>query len=72
MSRRRRPTPHFLRSLSVVLGVVMIWRGIWHILDLIDVHLFDGKGVYTAVGGIVVGLIVLYLPDRDIKELDKL
>lgn len=50
----------------------MIWRGIWHILDLIDVHLFDGKGVYTAVGGIVVGLIVLYLPDRDIKELDKL
>ena len=72
MPRRRRPALHLLRSLSVVVGIVMIWRGIWYLLDLVDVSVFGGKGIYTAIGGVLAGLVILYLPDRDIKELDKL
>jgi len=71
---RKRPVRRLqlVKSLSVVIGVVMIWRGIWHVLDRIDVAVFRGEGLYTALGGILVGLVILYLPDGDVKELDKL
>lgn len=73
MARRtRRGFTRFLKSLSVVLGIVMIWRGIWHVMDWMDIVLFQGDTRWTAVGGIVLGLLILYLPDGDVKELDKL
>lgn len=73
MSRKRAARRlHLAKSLSVVLGVVMIWRGIWHVLDRLDVMVFRGEGLYTALGGIFIGLVILYLPDGDVKELDKL
>jgi len=28
--------------------------------------------VITAVGGIIIGLLILYLPDKDLKEIQKL
>ena len=71
----KRPTL-FRRSLSsnvaVVVGVVLVWRGIWILLDLLDTWLFGGHSVFTALAGIVAGLFILYLPDGDLKELGKL
>ncbi len=71
---RKRPVRrlHLAKSLSVVVGVVMIWRGIWHILDRLDIVVFRGEGLYTALGGILLGVLILYLPDGDVKELDSL
>lgn len=63
---------YFSESLTVVVGLVMIWRGIWYVLDYFDLTLFGGHHLYTAVGGIVAGLLLLYLPDKDLKELRKL
>jgi hypothetical protein len=63
---------YFARNLTVVIGVVLIWRGIWHILDVVDIFYFDNNSLYTAIGGIVIGLAILYLPDKDLKELEKL
>ena len=63
---------YFTSSFAVVLGVVLIWRGIWHLLDIIDRTFFGGSHLLTAIGGIVVGLLVLYLPDKDLSELRKL
>lgn len=63
---------YFARNLTVVIGLVLIWRGIWELLDLVDHFLFQGSHIYTAVGGIIIGLIILYLPDHDLKELEKL
>jgi len=62
----------FLRIFSIVVGLVLIWRGIWYVLDGIDKLLFGGSHVWTAIGGIIIGLIVLYLPDKDLKEIEKL
>lgn len=62
----------FSKNFSIVLGIVLIWRGIWYILDGLDLWLFDGSHTWTAVGGIVLGLLILYLPDKDLKELEKL
>lgn len=51
---------------------MLIWRGIWYVLDAMDVLFFDGSHLWTALGGIVLGLLVLYIPDKDLKEIEKL
>ncbi len=63
---------YFAKNFSVVLGIVLIWRGIWYVLDEIDFVFFDDEHLLTAILGIIVGLLILYLPDKDLKELGKL
>lgn len=60
------------RNISIVLGLVLIWRGIWYVLDGLDIWLFEGGHFWTAIGGIVLGLYILWLPDKDLKEIEKL
>lgn len=63
---------YFAKNLSIVIGLVLIWRGVWYVLDALDIWLFGGHHLWTAVLGIVAGLIVLYVPDKDLKEISKL
>jgi hypothetical protein len=63
---------YFSKNLAVAIGLVIIWRGIWHLLDIVDQTLLHGNTFWTAFGGIILGLIILYLPDQDLKELEKL
>lgn len=63
---------YFLKHLLVVVGLVLIWRGVWNLTDIVDYLFFDGNHVWTSIGGIVVGLAILYLPDNDLKEIAKL
>jgi hypothetical protein len=74
MSRRhpRHRLSYFSSSFGIVLGLVLIWRGIWYVLDVIDLLFFGGSHVFTAIGGIILGLLVLYLPDKNLSELRKL
>lgn len=66
-------TLHYLaKNMVIVIGLVLIWRGIWHILDGVDIYLLDGNKMITAFGGIALGLLMLYLPDKDLKEIQKL
>jgi uncharacterized membrane protein HdeD (DUF308 family) len=58
--------------LSIVVGLVLIWRGIWYVLDGVDQWLFGGSPLWTGIIGIIVGLIILYIPDKDLKEIEKL
>lgn len=62
----------FFRIFSIVIGLVLIWRGVWLVLDSIDKLFFGGSHIITALGGIAAGLVVLYAPDHDLKELEKL
>ena len=63
---------YFVRNLSIIVGLVLIWRGVWYTLDAFDIAFLGGSHIWTALGGIVVGLLVLYLPDHDLKEIQKL
>lgn len=63
---------YFVSSFAVVVGLVLIWRGIWYILDAIDNAFFGGNHTLMAFIAIVVGFLILYLPDKDLKELRKL
>ncbi len=61
-----------LNNFLIAAAVVLIWRGIWHLLDLVDHHLLNGDHLITAIGGIIAGILILYIPDKDLKELGKL
>lgn len=63
---------YFAVNLATIIGIVLIWRGIWYALDELDQLLFGGSPLYTAILGIIVGFIILYIPDRDLKEIGKL
>lgn len=63
---------YLTKNISIVIGLVLIWRGIWYVLDGLDKWLFGGSHTWTALGGIIVGLIILYLPDKDLKEIEKI
>ncbi len=63
---------YFTRNISIVLGLVLMWRGTWYVLDGLDKWLFGDSHTYTAVLGIIAGLLILYVPDHDLKEISKL
>lgn len=55
-----------------MLGLVLMWRGTWYVLDGIDIWIFKGSHVWTALLGIFLGILILYLPDKDLNEINKL
>ncbi len=66
------PLKYLAENLGVALGLVLIWRSMWYALDAIDLYLFDGSRVVTIVCGIILGVLVLYLPHRNLKALERL
>lgn len=72
MKKNRNIIAYFARNLSIVIGLVLIWRGVWYTLDEIDIMFADGSHVISAIGGIILGLIILYMPDKDLDEISKL
>lgn len=63
---------YFAKNIFVVIGLVLIWRGIWYVMDEFDAFFFSGEHIFTALGGIILGLAILYIPDKDLKEIEKL
>jgi hypothetical protein len=63
---------YFTSSFVLVFALVLIWRGVWYVLDGIDKLYFGGSHAFSAAGGIILGFLILYLPDRDLKEIRKL
>ena len=71
-TKKRSRFGYLTKNLMLVTGVVLIWRGIWYVLDELDLLLFGGGHLWTAIGGVVLGLLLLYLPDKDLKALEKM
>ncbi len=61
-----KPTKTFFSMLLIAIAVILIWRGVW---NLLDEYLLPDNFIASNVLGIAIGLLILYLPDRDIKEL---
>jgi hypothetical protein len=72
MSKHKITLEYLARNISAVIGLVLIWRGIWYILDGFDRLIFGDSHIWTSLGGVIVGLIVLYLPDKNLKEIERL
>jgi hypothetical protein len=63
---------YITRNVFIVLGLVLIWRGVWYILDAVDLYFFGKSHIVTTIGGVILGFLILYLPDHDLKEISKL
>lgn len=63
---------YLAKNMVTVFGLVLVWRGVWYLFDGVDNLFFNGNHSWTAIPGIILGLIMLYLPDRDLKEIEKL
>jgi hypothetical protein len=70
--KHHRGLHYFISSFGIVLGIVLIWRGVWYGLEWLDAALFGGAHWISIVGGIILGFLILYLPDKDLSELRKL
>ena len=70
--RKHHRLMYFVSSVGLVTGLVLIWRGVWYVLDALDQMFFGGSHFFTALGGIVLGFLILYLPDHDLSEIRKL
>jgi hypothetical protein len=72
MHRPHKDFKYFVRTLSIIIGLVMVWRGVWYVLDQVDTILFGSYNHWTGLLGICIGVLLLYIPDRDLKEIEKL
>ena len=72
MTRILKLIRYFTKNILIVVALVLIWRGIWYTLDLLDLVLLGENHIISSLGGIIVGLMILYLPDKDLKEIEKL
>ena len=61
-----KPTKTFFSMLLVAISIIFIWRGVW---NLLDAYLLPENFIASNVLGILIGILILYLPDKDIKEL---
>ena len=55
-----------IRILVEVTGVILIWRGIW---ALTDHYLFPNNPDLSAIVSIILGIIILYLENKNLKDL---
>jgi hypothetical protein len=70
---RHHPLRYLVQNLFIVIGLVLVWRGVWYILDGLDLYLWgDPSHMGSALLGIIVGLLVLFIPDHDLKEIQRL
>ncbi len=58
--------------MGVALGLVLIWRGLWYGLDAFDHFAFGGVHWISALAGIVLGILIIYLPHHNLKALERL
>lgn len=61
-----KPRKYFLQELIIVVGIVLVWRGIWLLADR---FFFPSYPIVSEVFGILIGLFLLYLPDGDLSYL---
>lgn len=68
----RRGIRYFTSTFTIVLGVVLVWRGVWYALEWFDKTIMGGAHWITVVASVIIGFLILYLPDKDLSELRKL
>ncbi|MFZ2151124.1 MAG: hypothetical protein WAZ12_05290 [Candidatus Absconditicoccaceae bacterium] len=49
-------------------AVVMIWRGVW---ELLDIYLFPNNRVVSLMIGMIIGIFLLFVDNEKLDELDE-
>ena len=72
MKRHKNVVLYFAQNVYILVGLVLVWRGMWYALDALDKYLLGNSHILTSLGGILLGMMILYLPDHDLNEIQKL
>lgn len=56
---------YFVHNMVIGISVIMIWVGVWGIVD----SLVANYGIRWRIGSIIVGIVLLYLIDGSITQL---
>lgn len=67
--RVREHLHHCAKSISCVTGVVLVWHGIGIFLEYIQEHYIPDHDILMGIAVFALGILVLYVPDRDLDEL---
>lgn len=63
--KQKKGVLYFSRYLIASVGLVLIWRGLWFLLDQLEVALLGGNHVVMAVISIALGMGILYRHGHD-------
>ncbi len=55
-------------AIVIVLGIIMLWRGVW---GLLDQFLFPGSPTLSSLISIGLGVLVLYIDDFSLDNLKR-
>jgi hypothetical protein len=58
-----------LKKILVFIGLVLIWRGVWVLIDKLETALFAGNSLLFGFFNILLGLGLIWLIDRKLKSL---
>jgi hypothetical protein len=54
-----------IKILLLTIAVIMIWKGIWDILDTY----FPTDSILASIVSILIGVLILFLNDNDLSQL---
>ncbi|NJD05282.1 MAG: hypothetical protein FIA97_02150 [Methylococcaceae bacterium] len=57
-----------VNALVVLLAIIMIWRGVW---GLLDAYVFPGNPVLSNLVCLGMGALILYLDDFSLSDLKR-
>lgn len=55
-----------IKILAEFSGILLAWRGLW---GLSDIYLFPNRPEISYFASLLIGLVILYFPDRKLNEL---
>lgn len=67
LRNRKNRYKDLIRVISVAVGIIMFWRGIW---GLLDYYLLPDNPPLSFGISLVIGLVILYVDDRSLDSLD--
>lgn len=68
MTRKRRSIKKRFRIIFEFVGIIMLWRGIWGIMDL---FLFPGNDLTSYSASILLGATFIFLDGDGISDLSR-
>ena len=67
MKNRKISFYKIIEGILLFLAVVMMWRGTWYLIDEIDKTYFAEEHIFTALGGLLIGLLIFYIYKKDLN-----
>lgn len=66
-TKKKSSPKHFVTILLTAFAVVLVWRGMWGIMDQ---YLFPDQPMLSYLISLLLGLFILWVDDKELTELE--